>query len=315
MVGKFLPYNYGMHVLIAISNSKKGATDKAALVCAYLQSVSVTSEILNVDALIWEDPASIEKIPESVKNDGVDLAITLGGDGTILRTARILKDKRIPILGINLGNLGFLANDTDDNIIELVSLAMAGELIAEERTNLLCDVICEGQEDWVLPADGEHKDALRAPLFALNEVAVTRGGAGVMLDMLLDISGDAVGRFKGDGMIIASATGSTAYSLAAGGPIVAPSFHGLIVQPLASHTISARTVLTNENDVVQIKLALADAAGPKRCANVYVDGMAVRLDADATTIYVRRGDVPTTLLYKESNTMIRKATETFFRGL
>jgi NAD+ kinase len=300
-----------MHVLIATSNCKKGSKDKAALICAYLQSMKVTSEILDVDALIWEDPSSLAKIPENVKDDKVNLAITLGGDGTILRTARILQGKKVPILGINLGNLGFLANDSNDDLIDLVSMALAGELISEERTNLLCDIVCNGEKDWVL----EEAEPSRLPLFALNEVAVTRGGAGVMLDMLLDISGAAVGRFKGDGMIIASATGSTAYSLAAGGPIVAPSFHGLIVQPLASHTISARTVLTNENDIVQIKLATSDEGGPKRCANVYVDGMDVRLENEVATVYVRRGKVPTTLLYKESNTMIRKATQTFFRGL
>lgn len=304
-----------MRVLIATSKSKSGASDKVALLLAYLQSVNVGAEVLDVDEMIWEDPSSTSKIPKSVKEDKIDLAITFGGDGTILRTARVFQNKEVPILGINLGNLGFLANDVDDDIIKLVSMAMAGELISERRTNLLCDVVCEGEDNWVVSEDGLPKKPARVPFFALNEVAVTRGAAGIMLDMLLDISGDAVGRFKGDGMIIASATGSTAYSLAAGGPIVAPSFHGLIVQPLASHTISARTVLTNESDVVQIKLATGNKSEPKRKANVYVDGMALRLDSDAETIYVRRGKVPTILLYKESNTMIRKATQTFFRGL
>ena len=189
-------------------------------------------------------------------------------------------------------------------MIELTSRALAGELVREERTNLQCDIICKGEKDWVA-GDGEKT---RKSLFALNEVALTRGGAGVMLDMLVDISGAAIGRFKGDGMIVASATGSTAYSLAAGGPIVAPSFHGLIVQPLASHTISARTV-------VQLKLASDPKSPVRRVPNVYVDGMEAVLDEDVETIYVRRGKVPTTLLYSEANSTIRKATETFFRGL
>ena len=278
---------------------------------AYLTSQNIAFDVINVDELIWDDPTSSELVPECVKEDACDMVITLGGDGTILRTARILTGKRIPILGINLGNLGFLANDINDDLIELTSRALADELVLEERTNLQCDIICKGEKDWVT-GDGEKK---RKSLFALNEVSLARAGAGVMLDMLVDISGAAIGRFKGDGMIVASATGSTAYSLAAGGPIVAPSFHGLIVQPLASHTISARTILTNENDVVQLKLACDPKSPVKRIPTVCVDGMEAKVGGEINTIYVRRGKVPTTLLYAQANTTIRKATETFFRGL
>lgn len=296
-----------MRVLITVSNSKPGSLDKAALLTAYLTSQKVDVETIDVDQMIWQDPQTVDPIPECVLNDDVDLAVTLGGDGTILRTARILKGKNVPILGVNLGTLGFLANDIDDNLVELVSLALAGELLHEERTNLECDIIYSDEDDWVI--NGGSKP--RKSLFALNEIAI-RSQSGVMLEMLLDISGAAIGKFKGDDMIIASATGSTAYSLAAGGPIVAPSFHGMIVQPLASHTISARTVLTNENDVVQIKLPESHI---KRIPDVFIDGMGIKRAEMVSTVYVRRGSVPTTLLYKESNTTIRKATETFFRGL
>ncbi len=300
-----------MLTLIATSNSKPGALDKCAMLIAYLNAQGVKTTTMNVDTMIWENPYSKDNVPECVKNDEVDLVITLGGDGTILRTARILEGKRVPILGINLGKLGFLANDINDDLIELTSMALAGELIEEQRTNILCDIICQGEHDWVL--EGGKKP--RPSLFALNEVAITRGEAGIMLEMLLDISGAAVGKFKGDGMIVSSATGSTAYCLAAGGPIVAPSFHGLIVQPLASHTISARTILTNENDVVQVKIANEPGDTVKRIPSVYADGMDANLPEEAAVVYVRRGCVPTTLLYKEANSTIKKATQTFFRGL
>lgn len=300
-----------MHILIATSNSKAGALDKGAMLGAYLTSQNINFDTINIDDFIWDNPASREHVPECVENDSCDLVITLGGDGTILRTARILCGKHIPILGINLGNLGFLANDINDDLIELTSRALADELVREDRTNLQCDIICKGEADWI----ANEGDQTRPSLFALNEVALTRGGAGVMLDMLVDISGAAIGRFKGDGMIVASATGSTAYSLAAGGPIVAPSFHGLIVQPLASHTISARTILTNESDVVQLKFASDPKSPVKRVPNVYVDGMEAPLESEIEAVYVRRGKVPTTLLYKEANTTIAKATETFFHGL
>lgn len=296
-----------MRVLIVTSKSKPGSLDKCALLTTYLQSQNVEVEATDVDQMIWQDPQNVDPIPVCVLNDNVDLAITLGGDGTILRAARILKGKNVPILGVNLGTLGFLANDINDDLIELVSQALAGELLHEERTNLECDIIYSDEDDWMVQGGSKP----RKSLFALNEIAI-RSQTGVMLEMLLDISGSAIGKFKGDGMIIASATGSTAYSLAAGGPIVAPSFHGMIVQPLASHTISARTVLTNENDIVQIKLPDSHI---KRIPDVFIDGMSITRSEHVKTVYVRRGSVPTTLLYRESNTTIRKATETFFRGL
>lgn len=300
-----------MLILISISKSKPGSLEKMAMLQAYFDSLKISHTMVDVDQMIWTDPASTAATPQCIKDGEVDLVVTLGGDGTILRTARLVKETDIPILGINLGTLGFLANDVDDNMIEIVSSALAGELIEEERTNILCDIICQGEEDWV---EG-HGSKMRPSLFALNDVAITRGETGVTLDMYLDISSGRIGRFKGDGMIIASATGSTAYSLAAGGPIVAPSFHGLIVQPLASHTISARTVLTNENDVVRLSFSHAEGGPVDRRATVYIDGMKAHVPTKPATIYVKRGSTPTRLLYRDANTTLSKATQTFFRGL
>lgn len=298
-----------MYALVIISPSKRGALDKSATVSAYLNSLKVEHDIVDADKFINEIGANFKNLPTAAQSGEIDLAITIGGDGTIIRAAHLLQGFSVPILGINLGNLGFLANNEDDNTIELISRYFAGELISEERTNLCVDVVCKGEIDYI-----ENEAAPeRLPFFALNEASITRGDTGVMIDLNLDISGAEIGRFRGDGMIVASATGSTAYSLAAGGPIVSPSFRGLIVQPLASHTISARTVLTAENDVVKINVNETDNAGRKSC--LYVDGMKATLPSDIKCIYVRRGKVPTTLLYSEHNLMLKKATETFFRGL
>lgn len=298
-----------MYALVVISSSKRGALDKSATVSAYLNSLKVEHDIVDADKLINEIGANFKNLPTAAQSGEIDLAITIGGDGTIIRTAHLLQGFNVPILGINLGNLGFLANNEDDNTIELISRYFAGELIAEERTNLCVDVVCKGEIDYI-----ENEAAPeRQFFFALNEASITRGDTGVMIDLNLDISGAEIGRFRGDGMIVASATGSTAYSLAAGGPIVSPSFRGLIVQPLASHTISARTVLTAENDVVKININETDNPGRKAC--LYVDGMKACFDSEISSVYVRRGKVPTTLLYSEHNLMLKKATETFFRGL
>lgn len=298
-----------MYALVITSPAKSGALDKSASVCAYLTSLGITFDVVNADKLINEIGANFKNLPEKAQTGEIDLAITIGGDGTILRAAHLLQGFRVPILGINLGNLGFLANNESDNAIELISRALAGELVTENRTNLSVDIVCKGEVDFVENGCEPARDAY----FALNEATVTRGDTGVMIDLYLDISGAEIGRFRGDGMIVASATGSTAYSLAAGGPIVSPSFRGLIVQPLASHTISARTVLTAENDVVKINVNETDNTG--RRASVFIDGMKAPLPTEPKCIYVRRGKTPTTLLYSESNLTLKKATETFFRGL
>lgn len=298
-----------MKVLISYSKSKPKALENACVIQTYLTSIGVEHLTINIDEMIACSTSSNNNIFD-IDLSQIELSIVLGGDGTILRCARLLQGHYIPILGINLGNLGFLANDLNNNLIDLVSKALAGELVEEDRTNLMCDIICEGEEDWIenscMPA--------RSPFFALNEVTVSRGDAGYMLNMLVDISGAAIGRFKGDGMIVASATGSTAYSLAAGGPIVAPSFHGLIVQPLVSHTISARTILTNKNDIVQIKIEKnhenLDISG-----SIFVDGIKANLPSPPKIIYVRSGETPTILLYESTNTTLKKATTTFFRSL
>lgn len=298
-----------MYALVIISPSKSGALDKSAVVSAYLNSLKIDYDVVDADKLINEIGANFKNLPDAAQSGEIDLAITIGGDGTIIRAAHLLQGLDVPILGINLGNLGFLANNEDDNTIELISRYFAGELIAEERSNLSIDVVCKSEINYI----ENEAVPVRQPFFALNEASITRGDTGVMIDLNLDISGAEIGRFRGDGMIVASATGSTAYSLAAGGPIVSPSFRGLIVQPLASHTISARTVLTAESDVVKINVNETDNPGRKAC--LYVDGMKATLPSDIKCIYVRRGKVPTTLLYSEHNLMLKKATETFFRGL
>lgn len=303
-----------MYALIVQNGENAKAKDAACTLQAYFLSQGV--EQLTISTTDIGDPARGAGALRLWEADGIAgrhrgeeplLAVSLGGDGTILRTARLLAGCATPILGINFGHLGFLANSGEDGLVELVSRALAGELKRERRTNLRIQVVCEGDgSDGAAAGDEPSSDD---GFFALNEVAITRGDVGRTLTFSLDVGDSRIARISGDGLIVASATGSTAYALAAGGPLVAPGFTGLIVQPLAPHTLSARTVLTDSSDVVCVSF---DDEELRRRPSVFADGDHMDFASPVRQVLVRRGDVPTTLLYADQDHFYNYAAKTFF---
>lgn len=295
-----------MRVLIVRNNSNHNAFDASMLLMAYFATQSI--DCAAYDVTDFDDASTRVEVARMAAAD-LDLAVVLGGDGTILRTARVLGSTQVPLLGVNFGHLGFLANDSEGGVVPIVARALAGELVAERRANLLIDVVCEGEPD-PFGDEGAVCDApARESLFALNEVALTRGAMGRIIEFSLDVSDSPIACMKGDGVVVASATGSTAYALSAGGPLVAPSFNGLVVVPLAPHTLRSRALLTGENDVVCV--SLSDEAADRE-ASVFVDGDIVPLDAPVRRVYVRRGSAPTILLRSEDRSFYTYASEVFF---
>ncbi len=311
-----------MFVIVVRNDSNSKAVEASYMLSAYLDSQGIGSTFIDSSLLYaHEAPA----LGADVVGDAL-LAVVLGGDGTILKTARLVGDSEVPILGINFGNLGFLANASERGVVELVSRALAGELLSDRRTNLSIDVVCQGdfdpyneegrmqhgpndafeREDFGVDASGT---AGCRHFFALNEAVVTRGSLGRTIEYSLDISGVHMADVSGDGVIVATATGSTAYSLAAGGPIVQPGFTGMIIQPLAPHTLTARAILTDACDVACIDLGKTREG---REATLFIDGDIVLFDSPVERVYVRRGASPTTLLYAEANHFYRYAAQTFF---
>ena len=144
---------------------------------------------------------------------------------------------------------------------------------------------------------------------ALNEAAVTRGANGRIIDFSLSISDVPIADMRGDGLVVATATGSTAYALSAGGPLVAPGFNGLIAVPIAPHSLRARAMLTSENDVVEMDLS-QNAAG--REATLFIDGDMAKLPSPIKHMYVRRGAEPTTLLRYKGENFYEYASSAFF---
>lgn len=326
-----------MHVLIIRNNSNPNAVDASLLLSAYFSSQGIKFILLDSDSL--PSSASQERM-EMALGEGLDMVVVLGGDGTILRAARLVGVSEVPVLGINFGHLGFLANSAEEGVIAVVAQALAGEASCERRTNLRVDVVLEGERDpfetdaclsdegvWCDGGEGgdgeSFSETVRLDLaagsgdsfeqarsfFALNEAALTRGTMGRLIDVSLDVSGARIADMRGDGMVVASATGSTAYALSAGGPLVAPSFMGLIAVPLAPHTIRSRAVLTGENDVVRIDVA--DNCSSRE-ATLFVDGELKLFEAPIRRVYVRRGSSPTFLLRCSGKSFYEHAAETFF---
>lgn len=172
----------------------------------------------------------------------VDMIIVLGGDGTLLSAARLVADSRknVPIFGVNLGSLGFMAEVSLEELYGNLEKALAGRLRSDERMMLTARVIRKGK------AIAEHT--------VLNDAAVTKGTFARMVSLEVSVGDDHLTSVRADGLILATPTGSTAYSLSAGGPIIHPSLHCFVVTPICPHTLSNRPIVIPDNSVVRVKL-------------------------------------------------------------
>jgi NAD+ kinase len=174
-----------------------------------------------------------------------DLLIVLGGDGTILRAVRELDDGGTPILGVNLGNLGFLTSVRAETLREAVQQVLRGDYQLSVRQALQACLWRGGKPLEV------H--------CALNDAVISRGAISRIVRLHLSIDGELLTEYVCDGMIFATATGSTAYSLSAGGPILVPTARGLIITPICPHALSNRSVIAGENSVIRCRVGSAAA--------------------------------------------------------
>ncbi len=182
-----------------------------------------------------------------------ELAIVLGGDGTILRAAELLRDTPVPILGLNLGRVGFLAELEADDVDQLIDVIVNRSWYVEERRALNVQVTNPDGSVW--------------ESWALNEVAVEKSLRDRMLEVVVSIEGRPVMAWGGDGLVCSTPTGSTAYAFSAGGPILWPSVDAHLIVPVSAHALFARPIVTSPRD--QIDIAIADELAP---AVVVCDG-------------------------------------------
>lgn len=173
---------------------------------------------------IWERP-----LPP-IGDEPLDALLTFGGDGTLLRGARIVAPNETPILGVNLGRVGFLTTATRETVFDALDVLVAGTAHVERRQALTAEALTEAGD-------------LRAEFFALNDVVVDKEGVARMLRMNVRIDDQDIGPYSADGIVVASPTGSTAYSLSAGGPVIVPGVEAMVVTPICAHTLAVRPLV------------------------------------------------------------------------
>jgi NAD+ kinase len=198
-----------------------------------------------------------DRVPEAEIANHADLVIAIGGDGTLLYAARLVARRGVPLIGINRGRLGFLTDVLPKDMLDSVDAALEGRCERDERSLL---------EARVIGASGETTSAL-----ALNDVVLQKWETGRMLDFETWIDGVYVNSHGGDGMVVASSTGSTAYALSCGGPIVAPHLDVLVLAPICPHTLSDRPIVVSARSVITVKLI----DRPDTRAQVTCDGVSL----------------------------------------
>ena len=184
--------------------------------------------------------AGIDYIPLT-RRPQADMAISIGGDGAFLKTARWVGNSEIPVAGINTGHLGYLSAFTFENAEEIYSHLLVGDFRVENRSLLQADIIKEAQEKT-------HR------LIALNEIAITRGDNSAMLRIAARIGNRSSLNYMGDGLIISTPTGSTAYNLSVGGPVLDPELAGWVLSPIAAHSLSMRPLVVKDSSVIEINV-------------------------------------------------------------
>jgi NAD+ kinase len=180
-----------------------------------------------------------ERALPSTNGVALDLLLTFGGDGTLLRGARVIAGTPTPILGVNLGRVGFLTTARRDTLYSALDEVVEGRYAIERRQALVADI---------RGPDGRRQSTHHA----LNDVVVDKAGVARVVRLDVRIDGDDLGPYSGDGIVIATPTGSTAYSLSAGGPIVLPTMEAILVTPICAHTLGVRPVVVPPTCVVEV---------------------------------------------------------------
>ncbi len=196
----------------------------------------------------------VKRMDEADLCERADLVIAIGGDGTMLHASRLARESGTPILGINRGRLGFLADVTPDEMIAGVEQVLHGDYTRDTRMLLKARLITENGKESVA--------------YALNDVVLKRHETGRMVDFSTRVDGAFVNTHSGDGLIVATPTGSTAYSLSCGGPIITPQLDAVVVVPVCPHTLTDRPIVIPANQSIEVVLLEREGT----TASITIDG-------------------------------------------
>jgi NAD+ kinase len=196
--------------------------------------------LVSEDATLAAGVAGVVRVAERELGERADLIIAIGGDGTLLYAARLAARHAVPLLGVNRGRLGFLTDVMPQDMLPSVDAALAGELQEDQRP--------------LLTAQLHSAAGQLAQGFALNDVVMQKRETGRTLDFETRLNGHYVNTHTGDGIIVASATGSTAYALSCGGPIIEPQLQALVIAPICAHTLSDRPIVVSARSLIEVAL-------------------------------------------------------------
>ena len=228
-------------VLIVISHADDSAAQEATNACKHLAQRGIAC-VFDKDDLNQFAALGVAQ-PEgsnTYAGEDLDLVMVLGGDGSILRAAEIVNDNPAPILGINLGHVGFMTEAERSEISAVLDAVAAGNFSTSERTTLEVKVWQEGKEVF--------------SSWAINEVAVEKSARERMLEVVLEIDARPVSSFGCDGVLVSTPTGSTAYAFSAGGPVVWPNVEAFVVVPLSAHALFARPLVIDPESTVAVEV-------------------------------------------------------------
>jgi NAD+ kinase len=229
------------------------------------------------DLIQWFQTKNVVATLEPQGISAADLAVVLGGDGTLLAAARLLGDRQVPIVAVNYGGLGFLTEVTLDEMYPALERVLTGEFITELRMMVELSVLRGGKQF------AEYR--------ALNDVVINKGTVSRMIELEACVDGQYVSRFRADGLIVSTPTGSTAYNISAGGPIIFPTMSAMVITPICSHTLTNRPIVLPEGVKVDITLRSSQDD-----VYVTVDGqVGLKLQMDDTLV-IEKSDVAVKLV-------------------
>jgi NAD+ kinase len=259
-------------ILLVAHTARPSAITVARQLTERLTRAGVAVRVLaeEHDALGCGDAVAV---PADSPDENYELLIALGGDGTLLRAAELARRSRTPLLGVNLGHVGFLAEADPVNLDITTERILSGEYDVEERFTVAVEVIRDGEvaiKDW-----------------ALNDVSVEKAARERIIDLLLEIDSRPLSRWACDGIICATPTGSTAYAFSVGGPVVWPEVQALMVVPISAHALFARALVLNPDCTVAIEMA-----DRRTSAVMFCDGRRTHEILPGDRIEVSRSELP-----------------------
>lgn len=271
-------------VLLLAHTGRDDARQVARAFCKALTAHGIVVRVLAAEAEDLDlEPEKFDPEIETVAEDGApavgcEIAVVIGGDGTILRAAEITHRTGTPLLGVNLGHVGFLAEAEYEDVESTIEAIIHRDYTAEERLTVDVSVFRDGE--------------LVTRTFALNEASVEKAARERMLEVVVEIDGRPLSRWGCDGVVCATPTGSTAYNFSAGGPVVWPQVEALLMVPISAHALFARPMVVAPSSVLAVEvLARTEGAGVLWC-----DGRRTVDLPPGARIEVRRGETPVRLV-------------------